>query len=238
MSNIIVMNLKGLQFKTRKYWLWINLVTTIVCVMIVVLLDKMGFDSYWAILVYAPVTLLGFNPGMALGKEDIKKVLYLIFCLICLGYAWSAYAQRHMVGDIFQLRVLENIALVTVFLAVPGFFFGYLPVKLLAWKDKHVFNTAVYRSGQASDFIYRRLPEDIAANMTTGDLQELLDLLFGLTHPELVKNGVPDTKALSAAEAQQEILKKYSQITRIDLEKILTLEKEYMRAIGINVVNK
>lgn len=232
------MNLKELQFKTRKYWLWINLITTMSCLMVVVLLDKMGIDPYWALLMYAPTSLLGFNFNGALDKEDIKKILYLIFCLICLGYVWLAYTQRHMVGDIFQLRVLENIALATVFLAVPGFFFGYLPAKILAWKDKHIFSTAVYKSSQASDFIYRKLPDDIAEKVTVGDLQELLDLFFMLTHPEFGEEELSDKGAMSDAEAQQEILKKYSQITRADLEEILKLEKEYMRAIGINVVDK
>ena len=231
------MNLREMQLNTRKYWLWMNLATTIFCLMVAVLLDKMGFNSYWAILVYAPALILGFNPGMVLSREDIKRILYFIFFLICLGYVWGAYAQRHMVMDILQLRVLENIALVIVFLAVPGFFFGYLPAKLLAWKDKNLFNTSVYKSGQASYYIYRELPDGIAEKITVVELQELLDMLFSLTYPEPVRQEIPDQKVLSDAEAQQEILKKYSQISGADLEEILKLEKKYIKAIGININN-
>lgn len=228
------MNLKELKFKTRKHWLWINLAITPICVALLIILENMGFNKLWAFVVFIPIFMLGVNPSMVITRNEIKQVVAFIMSLVYIFMIWAAYDNNHSIKEIFSLKTLESLAYVTAFFGVLGFFFGYLPAKLLGWKDKKTISTAVYNAIEAAYYIFRKLPDEIAKKTSDNEIRDILNMHFDLMFGQAGTVNVVEQRG-DEEDVKKKILEKYNHFTISDLESIFKLEEEYMESIGINI---
>lgn len=227
------MTFNELKFKTRKYWLWINLAVAISCIVLVVILSNFGLNRLWAFSVYFPLIILGFNPDMVLTKDDMKKVMVFIMSLLYVFLIYSNYAKTGSISGIFNMSTLRTMVYLTVFIGILAFFFGYLPAKILQWKDKKILNTAVYDSTEAATYIYPKLPEEIAQKTSDNELGGVLELYFESMFVPIDESFVEQKG--NEEKARKKILETYPHLTKNDLDVIFALELEYMKDIGIEV---
>jgi len=221
------MNLNEIKFKIRKYWLWVNLTAAVFCVVILIILDNMGINVLWSFVIFFPLGVLGVNLRMVLTKEEIWKVVIFLMSLIYVLIVWSVYNENQKVADIFVLDTLKIMAYVTIFLGMAGFIFGYIPAKILNWKDRKIINTAVYRSSDAGYYIFPKLADEIAKKTSEDEIGDILEFNFGLMFDE---NGIE--VEVSKEDSKNKILEKYPNLTAYDLGKIFELEEKYMKEIG------
>ncbi|MFZ2188202.1 MAG: hypothetical protein WAV73_01395 [Candidatus Moraniibacteriota bacterium] len=221
------MNLQELKFKTRKYWLWLNLVVTVLTTALILILDQYNIDRFWAFLAYVPLIFLGLDANMVLTKQEIKKVIIFFVFLLYILTAWLHYEESHSMLEIFSLETIINFGVLAAFFFIPVLLFGYLPYKILHWKDKKIINTGTYDFREAAYFIYRQLSDGIAQKTSDKEVEAILKIVLGSKYAQLTESFVEKNEGSSERKID-DVLKTYSHFSRKDLDEILILNKQYI----------
>lgn len=227
------MGIKELKFKTRKYWLAINLLIVFFVIALMLILRKLGISPEFALIILIPLIWLGFDINMLVTRKEIEKMIIFILALVYIFVIWVMYDNNKNVLDIFALSTLKILFFTTILIIVPIFLFGYLPIMILRWGDRK-YERNVYDTVQASYFIYRELPDEVAKKISDDDIMKILVMSFRLLFKKDKNNKY--IKLDNEKEVRNKILKAYSNINESDLEEIFKLEEKYMEGIGI--INK
>jgi hypothetical protein len=215
---MIIEFLKNIRVKTRKYWLLIN----VVLIFSVVVLTLMNISQIFSLLLVFIVYTVGFNA--IINRKEIVKLLFYFWIVLSLLIFISSLREMKIFSFEAMSKALYNFVIVdtvvVVFLGIAILLFGIIPVFLLNFLDKKR-NRVLYDINQAVFYIYRHLDEEVLKKTAKEEIKNLVRLLC--EKYELSKNIIVD----------EEIAKEFNDLTSEEIQKILDLEKEYMKIMRI-----
>jgi hypothetical protein len=161
---------------------------------------------------------------MVLTRKDILKLTFFLYILVTLVIYLINPGNWQGVSFLAALKSLGQSFFYTSFLfGPPVILLGVIPALILKFKDKKLYNTAAYSTPQAALFIYQRAPDALAVKTTEEEIAQILDIKF-----ELKESGIPDNQLIESIKKRMT-----GSLSENEIFKILDLEGEYMKEIGV-----
>ncbi len=156
----------------RKHYWWTNTIFGFIFIITIIYLTSKNMNSAWTIAILLPFFSFNIiNLQMLVGKKELLFVLFFLLAIFYALSAWIEYKQSGNIYSIFTLETIKTFFMIILFISIPAFIFGYIPIVLLTMQDKmYPRKWRPEDTPNATFYIYRKLPDQIASKTSIEEL--------------------------------------------------------------------